>query len=417
LLAYSKNGNLFVANADGSGSRKLSSVPGDISSVSWSADDESLRFDSSEIVGQHQMWEVSSSGGNLHRLLAGWHNPPDECCGHWTADGQQFLFQSGGQIWALAKPGLLSPQPKPVQLTFSPMSLSTPLPGKDGKRVFVVGQLNRGELMRYDLKLGEFSPFLSGISAEYVDFSRDGKWVAYVTYPEGALWRSKTDGSERLQLTYPPTYPMLPRWSPDGTEILFFEFRQDSNLAKIYAISPNGGNSHELMPTDSGQQVDPNWSPDGGKVVFGGNSSDTGSSIRLFDVKMGTISSLPQSQGFFSPRWSPHGEYICALSSDSTRLVLFDLRTKKWTDLAQGSFGWLNWSNDGEYIYVLDQSGSGTVRRVRLKDHHVDPVVQLTKFKTTGRYRGALALAPDNSPLLLRDSGTQDVYALNWVAP
>ena len=71
----------------------------------------------------------------------------------------------------------------------------------------------------YDTKSRQFSPFLGGISAEYVSFSRDGQWVAYVSYPEGTLWRSKLDGSSRQQLTYPPMYPVLPalvaRWEGD----------------------------------------------------------------------------------------------------------------------------------------------------------------------------------------------------------
>src|SRR5262249_25982134 len=64
-------------------------------------------------------------------------------------------------------------------------------------------------------------PESPGISAEHLDFSRDGTWVVYVTYPEGSLWRCKVDGSQRLQLTYPPMRASLPRWSPDGKQIVF----------------------------------------------------------------------------------------------------------------------------------------------------------------------------------------------------
>jgi len=74
-------------------------------------------------------------------------------------------------------------------------------------------------LTRYDLKSGRFESYLGGISAEYVSFSKDGQWVAYVAYPEGTLWRSKMDGSERLQLTYAPQ-ALMPRWSPDGKDHL-----------------------------------------------------------------------------------------------------------------------------------------------------------------------------------------------------
>ncbi len=41
----------------------------------------------------------------------------------------------------------------------------------------------------------------------------------------------------------------------------------------------------------------------------------------------------------------------------------------------------------------------------------------LKSLATTGRYGGCLSLAPDDSPLLLRDTGTQDVYSVDWEAP
>ncbi len=417
LLAFAKQGELFVANADGTGARKLCSVEGDISSVVWSPDGERLRLNGSKTVGQHAFWEVSADGKNLQRLLAGWHSPPDECCGQWTPDGRYFVFQSAGQIWSIEKPGVLSRSPSPVRLTSSPMSLSTPIPSRDGKKLFVVGEVHRGELMRYDTKSHQFSPFLAAISAEYVDFSKDREWVAYVSYPEGTLWRSKVDGSERLQLTYPPMYPMLPRWSPDGKTIIFFQFEQNGKPARVYEISPAGGSPRELMPGDANDQVDPNWSPDGSKVVFAGNPSQANSEIRVLDPASGKISSLPGSQGLFSPRWSPTGRYIAAMSADSAHLMLFDVQAAKWSEVAQGSFGWLNWSSDGNYLYVLDQSGKGAVQRIGVQDRKTELVLELNDFKTTGRYRGWLALAPDDSLLLLREAGTQDVFALDWEKP
>lgn len=99
------------------------------------------------------------------------------------------------------------------------MNLASPLPSADGKKIFAVAVRQRGQLVRYDGKSRQFAPFLSGISAGGVDLSRDGQWVTYVVFPEGTLWRSKVNGSERLQLTMPPMEVNLPRWSPDGKRI------------------------------------------------------------------------------------------------------------------------------------------------------------------------------------------------------
>jgi len=422
MLAYSNLSDLFVSKADGTEVRKLLTVKGDIRHVTWSPDNNRLRFDSTESVGnigQQIAWEVSTSGTDLHRLLPAWRDPPDECCGRWTGDGRYFLFQSNQQIWSLAqRSGLLHTNAAPVPVTSSPLALSFPLPSKDGKKLFMIGQTYRGELMRYDSKSRQFAPFLGGLSAEYVAFSKDGQWVAYVSYREGTLWRSKLDGSERLQLTFPPMYPLLPRWSPDGKNIIFFEFAQSvTKPARIYEVSADGGSPRQLMPDDPRQQLDPNWSPDGTKIVFSNESNDPTSAIHVLDVNSHQVSDLPGSQGLYSPRWSPDGRYISAFSADSMRLLLFDSQSQKWTELANGSLSWLNWSHDGQYVYVLDFRGKDAVVRIRVRDHQVEQLVDLKGFATAGRYGACLSLTPDDSPLLLRDTGSQDVYSVDWEAP
>jgi eukaryotic-like serine/threonine-protein kinase len=427
MLAYTSAGNIFIANADGTEPHKLASMKSQVSNLVWSPDGIHLRFDTSEgfdVGGQHLEWAISLDGKNLHQLFAGWHDPPDECCGKWTADGKYFVFESQNQIWALPQEhAFLQGDSKPIQLTSSPMSLYSPIPSKDGKKLFVVGRTYRGELTRYDSKSGQFSPYLSGISAEYLDFSKDGEWAAYTSYPDGTIWRSKLDGTERLQLTYPPIYAVMPRWSPDGKQIIFFEFPQSSSKpARMYEVPAEGGSPKILLPDDPHHQQDPNWSPDGTKIIFAGDANDAANAgsapaIRVLDLATHQVSALPGSQNLFSPRWSPDGKYIVAITSDSTRLMLFDVRAQTWSELAKGSMGWLNWSKDSQYVYVLDFTGAGAVLRTHISDHKTERVADLKNLVITGRFGGGLSLAPDDSPLLLRDTGAQDIYALDWELP
>jgi Tol biopolymer transport system component len=128
----------------------------------------------------------------------------------------------------------------PVQLTTGPLQYGNLLPSKDGKKLFVVGIQPQAELVRYDAKSGDFVPYLGGISASDVDFSRDGQWVTYGSLPEGTLWRSKLDGSERLQLTYPSMQTALTPWSPDGQQIAFSGV-SPGNPWKVFLISKDGG--------------------------------------------------------------------------------------------------------------------------------------------------------------------------------
>ena len=417
MLAYSNAGDLFLAKADGTESRKLVTAKNFVQNLVWSPDGSHLQFDTQENkdIGPSSLWEVSVDGKGLHRLLSGRRNSPSECCGRWTADGKYFVFQSNNQIWALPRKdgSFLRSEPMPIQLTSSPLSLTWPLPSKDGTKLFVIGELRRGELTRYDSKSGQFSPFLGGISAEYVASSKDGKWVAYVSYPEGTLWRSKPDGSERLQLTYPPLNPHLLRWSPDGKTIVFTE----TNSARIYDVSSEGGTPRQLMPDVPGPQWDPNWSPGGDNLVFGGGAGDAASAIRVLNLASRQVSTLPGSQGLFSPRWSLDGRHILGMNIDSGNLVLFDFQTQKWTELGKGVFAYPDLSKDGRYVYVLDLKGKGAVLRIRISDHKEEQVVDLKNFNSVGGFGTSLALTSDDSPLLLRNAGTQDVYALDWEEP
>jgi Tol biopolymer transport system component len=413
-LAYSNASNLYVANADGSEPHKLVALNNTdvIQELVWSPDGAYLRFTEANFnTTAHVIWQVSADGTNLHRILPGWD-------GRWTADGKYFVFLSGNQVWTLRqKGGWLRPEPKPIQLTSSPMALWDPIPSKDGKKLFVVGATTRGQLMRYDLKSHEFAPFLGGISAEFSSFSKDGQWVAYVSYPGGALWRSKADGSDPLQLTYSSDYVLNPRWSSDGKEILFCE-TPAGKPSRIYEVSAEGGSPRQLLPDDPDMQQDPNWSPDGSKIVFAGRANDPASAVHILDLKTGKVSTLPGSQGLFSPRWSPDGRYIPALSGDEKVLSMFDLQTQKWVQLMTGTISWLNWSKDGKYLIVYDGAPRrGVVLKVRLSDHKGEPIVDLKNFAVTGHYTYSLTVAPDDSPLLLRDAGTYDVYSIDWQEP
>jgi len=197
-LVYANGTDLFLANSDGTESHKLVSVAGVAFVPVWSPDGSEVRLSVRNTPGVWSLWEVSDKGTNPHRLLAGWHNPPNECCGEWTADGKYFIFQSQGQIWALSeKAGFLrKPSGTPVQLTSSPFSLFTPLPSKDGKKLFVVGQTFRGGLVRYDSKADQVVPFMSGISAEYVTFSKDASGL-----PMSRIQKARSGEARQMEVS------------------------------------------------------------------------------------------------------------------------------------------------------------------------------------------------------------------------
>jgi hypothetical protein len=103
------------------------------------------------------------------------------------------------------------------------------------------------------------------------------------------------------------------------------------------------------------------------------------------------------------------------LSEGSTDLILFDLQTKHWTTMFHGTLvGFPNWSHDGRFIYfdgsvLNDHLG---VYRVPVAGGQAEPIVDMRDFPWTGWYSGWFGLDPDDNPLVLRDEGTDEIYAL-----
>ena len=241
-IVYALGAELRIARSDGSESSRLLTAPGDVSAPKWSPDGGRLRYTvRDEKTRATALWEANADGANAHALLPGWTGARNPCCGTWTPDGRQYVFEASGNLWALPEPRLFRRGANgPVQLTFGPMLFSGVTPSRNGKRLFAVGDQRKGRLARYDAGSKRIVPYLGELSAEGVELSKDGAWVAYTTYPEGTLWRSRTDGSERLQLTFSPTQALLPRWSPDGTQIAFFA-ATGAETPRIYLVPATGG--------------------------------------------------------------------------------------------------------------------------------------------------------------------------------
>ena len=128
----------------------------------------------------------------------------------------------------------------------------------------------RAELVRYDAKSSQFLPYLGGMSVMNLDFSRDGKWISYVKLPDGELWRSRIDGSEKLQLTTAPLFVEAAQWSPDGNQLVFTG-TQSGGREHIYLVSAGSGAMRQIGPPDLNYYA-AGWTPDDNSIlVFRGH--------------------------------------------------------------------------------------------------------------------------------------------------
>jgi eukaryotic-like serine/threonine-protein kinase len=415
---YAFTTDLYSVSRDGSASRKLLATDGTASGFRFSPDGSRLRFTlENRVANTAAVMEAASNGTGLVKMF-------DGCWGEWTPDGRFFTFQKSldgrSNIWALPDRRRLwrTPSGRPTALTAGPLDFQYPLPSKDGRQIFAIATSQRGEVVRYDARSGDFVPYLPGISAEALAFSPDGKWVTYTSYPEGTLWRSKVDGTERLQLTFPPMQAFLPRWSPDRKRIVF-SARLPHTAWNIYLISSEGG-TPERFPSEH-NQMDANWSPDGNSLVFA-PVDDPNAPIYTMDLRTKRVSALPGSSGLDSSHWSPDGRFIAALKDDSIGLMIFDFTTQEWTEAFNSQVFYETFSHDGKYIYFLSiptPDFEPRVLRLRMSDRKIEEVVDLQKAGPllNGRASTWFGLAPDDSPLVTRDISTQEIYALEMDWP
>jgi Tol biopolymer transport system component len=208
---------------------------------------------------------------------------------------------------------------------------------------------------------------------------------------------------------------VLPRWSPDG-QVIAFMGRHFGQKWGIFTVAATGENLHALS-FGNRNEGDPDWSPDGAQLVFGNvmGPSDT-IAIYILDLRTRHVSTVTGSTDHFSPRWSPDGRFIVAMRSADRRLDMFELATQKWTTLTQIAAGYPNWSHAGKHVYFLNTlNGRRAVFRAGITDGTVQEVTGLTAVERGPFFMGDwVGLAPDDSPMAVRNLTTEDIYSWDF---
>ncbi|HVO78533.1 MAG TPA: protein kinase [Candidatus Bathyarchaeia archaeon] len=410
-IVFGSGTDFYAAEKDGSDPRKLFTASGHVGEPQVAPDGERIAFNS---FGESDVSVIVSKldGKTIRRI-------PASCCARWTPDGRYIVFSNVDaarkDLWALsAKAGIFRGPQQPVRLTNGPLSYggSGVVLSGDGKRIFAIGKTLRGELVRYDTKLKRFVPFLPGVSASSPAFSSDGKWVAYLSYPDRTLWRSRVDGTERLQLSTSNVAADPFFISPTGKQILF------TGDGGIFTISMEvGESSPQKIIGDNSEAV--SWSPDGksllltsrvkGKAYLDENSTY----FQTMDLQSGKLSVIPGSDAFDIAHgiggWWLAPDLLIASAPD--KLVTFNFKAQKWSDLLLGDFVSCSPSTDLKYLYCATGGTEPKALRIRVADRTVETVTSLQELRRT-LFSHEISVAPDGSPVFTRDVGSQEIYAL-----
>jgi hypothetical protein len=413
---------VFSVERDGTQRRHLLNAEGGPWNMAWRPDGSSFRFTVAGPNDSGHLWEASNDGSNLHRLLPDWQESRNECCGAWSLDGKNYVFVSErGDLWLLREPSAWPwrGKPKPLRLTNGPTIFSDPVFSPDGKKIFVDGIQFHGYVTRIDPQERRFSgvPFLDG--AFHLAYSHDGKWVAYCAGP--GLWRSRIDGSEKLLLVAAPASAIRPRWSPDDKKILFIgRLRGDRQSA--YIISADGGYPQPVIESDPYSRDYADWSPDQQSIVVGLSTSAETPKLGITHVDLTTrqVSVLPGSEGLITPRWSPRGDYVAAVSDDYKTISLFDTRLHTWKKVATANFVYtIAWERDGTHLLYQDSRGPGQ-RAFRLDPAtgRTEAIADCSSFLAEGAMRCALeGPAPDGALMFAVMASWANIYSFDVELP
>jgi len=231
---------VYVMDADGTAPHSVSD--GDGSSPAWSPIDGRVAFMSAR-DGNGEVYVAAASGApNNLSQFAGQDGGPS-----WAPDGSGMAFVRDNQIFKMDDDG-------GNQLLVRPAGTSP----KWSPGGTLIAFVHSGLVVTSTLG-GSEQP-LSSETVDDLDWAPDSSLIAYEvrhSISSADISTTPVDGNPAVPLTTSGT-EFTPRWSPDGTRIVFSS-RRDGNF-EIYVMNADGSSPVNLT-NDPGGDISPTWAP------------------------------------------------------------------------------------------------------------------------------------------------------------
>ena len=298
LLAFVRQGDLYLANPDGTGVAVVAHVDGSsLSSPTWSPDGRWVVVQTPEPA----ILVLDTSTGELRRLTAGSisvlaSDLGPSPVGGWSPDGRELAFLSphGGIAFASVPDGTVRTlpgwpersDPFPAPVAWSP----------DGRWIVTRSLTEAGQasLVRIDPLSGDAHPITP--PSEFWDvwptWSPDSDRIAFSRNNRhlDGIWVATLDGSDPREIVAAESGPIWPMWSPDGAWIAFKALDRSVRPDDLEVVRPDGTDRRRLA---GGVDRIVGWTADGSAIGYTVATDAQHAELHLVAVADGSDRVLP----------------------------------------------------------------------------------------------------------------------------
>jgi len=248
-----------------------------------------------------------------------------------------------------------------------------------------------------------------GVETGRVDWSPDGRWIAYMWTPleeprRPRIFVIRPNGTDRADLTKGHCRPSVchgeedPAWSPDGDHIAFV--RSIGDTPSIFVMLSDGTHRRQVLTPPPDRFVDsaPAWSPAGTRLVFA-RSDDTRGATALFTVRLdgANVRRITpwRLDGLNRPDWSPDGRWILFQRplgrNQTTQLCLIHPSGTGFRRITHTPNYWWTWgafSPDGTMITAVRAPGEASENDVYVMNLDRTGLMSVSGSLSTGQAEG-----------------------------
>lgn len=295
---------VYVMNADGSGTRQITNVPNGVWDFVWSPIEDKIAYCEQGKDGETAIVLMNADASRRQELT----KMGEIRC----AVGMPILRRTLDyrKTMTASKPGggkVLMKLVGPIQSTASAETVTGELVGvptlawsPDGKFIAFTGIINGKPVIGVVDKDGKAKPLGAGYSPHW---SPDGKRLLFrhdsnSNSPVTALCVVNADGTGPRKILDNESAEFGVSWFPDGKSIVFGSQREAKNQSEIFRINADGGGLQKIATQPDMSLSNPLVSPDGMKLIVDAVHSpvsDTKASdfdLLLVDVVTGQKESL-----------------------------------------------------------------------------------------------------------------------------